>query len=929
MSIDPATTTDRATAPNVVAVVTADDAVLLKGCLEAIGRQVYGPSKVFVVGGDEVVRRLAGEMDASWRPNLRGIYDSMGQGIDFVWSLRQRARPEPDALKALVEDGTRVDAAVAGSKVVDAADREKLVSVGYATDVFDAPYSGLQAGELDQEQYDVIRDVASVADSSMLIRRDLFRGLGGVDPTMPPNSAAVDFCQRARLRGARVVVVPSSVVLYEGQDPAPRWRERAGETRAMIKAYSPLTLLWAIPVAFLVGIVESIVGLFVGRFPLPGLLAAGFWNLVHLPSALSARWQARKGRQAGDEELFRYQVNGSARLRALYEEVLERIRVRFPEGVLSGFSEAVEAGQQRVRNPAFFVGFLGIAFALVATRQIWGQHLPVVGFSLPPAASPVTALNAYAGGWNPAGLGSPEVLHPAVAATALVQFVTFARAGAAVALIVTVAFIAGVFGMVRLLRSWGIGSVPGYLAGIVLMGGPAMGAAAAGTNWGVIPALAALPWAIGATVRPWSGSVRVRAGRVAGAVLAVGLVGAYAPLALVIPLVAAAGWALVGVGTRVGGLGRAAIATVLALPLLIPWVLYADLGGVVTGGDKAFWSPAFVFVAATAVAAGAVLLAGEDVLFAVGAWGSGLSVVGALVARLGTFGAGAEVAAAGQLAAAVGMATVVGAALEAASRRRRLVDSAARFAVVGALAGSFLVVSTLLVGGPGRAGLPADAMTGNFDFAVPVGSPAARVLLFGAEVPGESRDLEGLPYRVIVPPYPTTLDAYLNAPMLGDDALDGLLADLLDGRVRRAGDALASFGIGWVAFTEPSPLQQLFDAQLDLVALRSLNFPVYRNEVPAAIALDAEGRAWVPSSTGYRSPDGRQTNSVVLADNADHRWGPGTWAQDDWRTVVTATGDHIRFRPYPPRRIMAIVAGSWLLVLGGAWVLGRSRKAAR
>src|SRR3972149_11765691 len=57
MSIDPATTTDRATAPNVVAVVTADDAVLLKGCLEAIGRQGDGPAKVVVVAGDEVVRR--------------------------------------------------------------------------------------------------------------------------------------------------------------------------------------------------------------------------------------------------------------------------------------------------------------------------------------------------------------------------------------------------------------------------------------------------------------------------------------------------------------------------------------------------------------------------------------------------------------------------------------------------------------------------------------------------------------------------------------------------------------------------------------------------------------------------------------------------------------------------------------------------------
>ncbi len=923
MSIDPPTTTDRASAPTVVAVVTADDAGLLRGCLAAIGRQVYGPPKVFVVGGDEAVRRVAVEMDASWRPNLRGIYDSMGPDIDFVWALRQRARPEPGALRALVEDGTRVEASVAGSKVVDAGDREVLVSVGYATDVFDAPYSGLQAGELDQEQFDVIRDVASVADTSMLIRRDLFRGLGGVDPRMPPTSAAVDFCQRARLRGGRVVVVPSSVVLYEGRDPAPRWRERAGETRAMIKAYSPLTLAWALPVAFLVGVVESIVGPFIGRFPLPGLLAAGVWNLAHLPSALKARWQARRGREVGDEELFRYQVNGSARLRSLYEEVLEKVRNRFPDGVLSGFNEAVEAGQQRVRNPAFFVGAIAVVFALVATRQIWGQHLPVVGFSLPPASSPTTALGAYAGGWNPGGLGSPEVLRPSVAVAALVQFLTFARSGAAVAVIVLASFVAGIFGMARLLRSWGLGSVTGYLAGMVLMAGPAAGAAAATTHWGAIPAAAALPWAMRAIIRPWTGSRRQVVARFAGAVVSVGIVGIFAPVAIAVPLVAAAGWVAFGAGRRGAALGRAAIATVAALPLLMPWILYVDLGGLVSGGPKAFWAPSPWALAATAVALAAALASGSSVAMAVGGWGGGLAALGIVVSRLGSAGAGVEVGIAGDLAAALGLALVTGAVLHAASQRRRLPGAAARVVIPGAIAGMFLVVTTLLVAGPGRAGLPDDVLTGRFDFAVPESGAPSRVLLFGSAVPGESRDLDGLPYRVIVPPYPTMLDAELNDPRLGDDALHAILLDLLDGRVRRAGDALAPFGIGWVAFTEDSPLQQLFDSQLDLVPLRSLDFPVYRNEVPAAVALAADGSSWIPRGTGFRSPDGSEASSVALAANADYRWGPGQWTQVDWRSRIDRPGSTIGFASYAPRAAMAIGAGAWLFVLLAGVAVGR------
>ncbi|HEX5631076.1 MAG TPA: glycosyltransferase, partial [Acidimicrobiia bacterium] len=469
MSVE--TSTPRPNAPRVVAVISADDADLLVPCLDAVGQQVYGPARVIVVGGNDEVRRVAAAREAMWRPHVGAVYDAIGADFDYVWVLRQRTRPEPGALAALVSDGLRVDASVAGSKVVDAADPELLVSVGYATDVFDSPYTGLQAGELDQAQYDVIRDVAAVAGSSMLIRRDLFRGLGGLDPKMPPVSAAIDFCQRARLRGGRIVVVPSSVVRYQGPDPAPRWRERAGETRAMIKAYSPLTLAWALPLAFLVGLAESIIGIFIGRFALPGVIAAGLWNLFHLPSAVKARFVARRGRAVGDEELFRYQVSGATRLRALWDDVAMRIRARFPEGVLSGFADAVEAGQQRIRNPGFFVGLVVIIFSLVATREIWSERLPVVGYSLPPPDSALATLRAYAGGWNPGGLGSPEVLLPAVAGTAVVQLIALSHGGFAVALLIVAGVIGGAFGMSRLLRNWGFAPASGLLAGVVLMAG--------------------------------------------------------------------------------------------------------------------------------------------------------------------------------------------------------------------------------------------------------------------------------------------------------------------------------------------------------------------------------------------------------------------------------------------------------------------------
>ena len=916
MSTEPATT--RPAAPRVVAVITADDAALLVPCLEAVGRQVYGPSRVIVVGGDDEVRRVAAESEAMWRPHQGAVYDAIGADCDFVWVLRQRARPEPGALAALVQDGVRVDASVAGSKVVDATDTEKLISVGYATDVFDAPFTGLQAGELDQEQYDVIRDVAAVAGVSMLIRRDLFRGLGGVDPIMASTAGAIDFCQRARLRGGRIVVVPSSVIRYEGPDPAPRWRERASETRAMLKAYSPLTLFWAIPLAFLVGLAESILGLFIGRFPLPGVIAAGGWNLFHLPSAIRARFQARRGRAVGDEELFRYQVSGSTRLRTMWDEAAMRMRARFPEGVLSGFADAVEAGQQRIRNPAFFVGLIVIGFSLIATREIWSERLPIVGFSLPPAESALAALRSYAGGWNPAGLGSPEVLHPSVAATALVQLVTLGRGGAAVAVITVASFVAGIFGMNRLLRPHGVAATSGLLAGVVLMAGPATAAVTGNTHWAALPGIAALPWAVASAQ---AGGRALRA--FAATALFAGIGAMFSPAVLPVVLLALVAWTLVGAGPRWRGLAVGGLAVAGAAALLMPWVLYTDLAGFFTDGSAAYWSPGWGVVGALVVAIGGVWLTAEATLGVLTGWGALLVATGTVAARSGALGGGAEAGVMGLSAVALGSGIVAAAALEAGMRRRvwgGFAAAGARLALLGTIV---LIGSTLLLAGSGRAGLPADLFGESFRFAAASATPN-RVLLFGPveSLPGESRTLDGLGYRVLVPPYPANWEARLNEPRMGDEALEQLLRDIMDGEVRRAGDALAGFGVAWVAFLEPSPLELVFESQLDLVPLRSLDFPVFRNEILAAAARSEDGSGWLASGTGYSSPSGRG-GEVTVASNADYRWGPGAWEQLDWANRIDAAEGHVEFSGHSGRRLMALGSGLWALALGAAWLLSR------
>ena len=201
----------------------------------------------------------------------------------------------------------------------------------------------------------MVRDVAAVSGTSMLVRRDLMRGLGAIDDHLATEAAAIDFCQRARLRGARVVLVPSSEVLHPApsERKTPPWREEAGRVRAMIKVYSWVTLLWALPGAFLTGLLEAIAAPVLGRWTLFNWVRTWGWNILFLPSTLIERHRARKGRVVNEGELFRYQLRGSARLRAFGSEAATWLEERFPERAGAGFTGIVEAGQETMRSPGF------------------------------------------------------------------------------------------------------------------------------------------------------------------------------------------------------------------------------------------------------------------------------------------------------------------------------------------------------------------------------------------------------------------------------------------------------------------------------------------------------------------------------------------------------------------------------------------------
>lgn len=893
----------------------------LTDALDAIAAQVYEPSTIAAVGGGEVAQALAKERKISWVPTPTALADLLGPEITHVWFLHDDAEPRPDALGAMVRELERVDASVVGAKLLHADSPETLELVGAATDVFCVPYTGLEQDERDQEQYDVVRDVAYISGACMLVRKDLFLGLGGPDPTMAPNAAGIDFSQRARVAGGRVVVVPSAEVLHRGtcRTGAP-WREEAGQIRALAKAYRGLTLFWVLPAAFLTGLVAAFVHTFTDRRTALGRFALAWaWNLRRLPSTITERKRLQRSRLVGDEELFRYQVQGSVALREVGEVLGDRLRARSSDGRLTNL---VDRGRGFWQQSGFIASLFGLLFVAVATRSIWENGLPVAGFSLPLPDSAWATLRSFAGGWNPAGLGSASPMLPVVGAASLVQLVLFSKAGLASAVMTAGALTAGLWGAGRMLGRLGIGQWGRVIGALALIGGPAARALEGANAWPGLLALGVAPWAIAVAIRPWPQGWRNRVADVGTLALATGALAVFSPVALVLPVSALILGSLLRSGW--GSVPRGLVGTVLAVPLLFPW-FYTATPDWVFSGPSLFWNPSLWTLGLLAVTALLVIGFGDKEISAIAGWGTVLVAMGAAAARTAGLGAGHEVAVAGLVTASLGTALLAGAAVDLSGRlstsrlfRRMLVS-------VGAVGGMAIAVGAFLLIPGGRAGLGPDQFGAQLEFtsARAAAHGVDRVLLIGnaADLPGSTREGAGFAYRLIGGPVPTLTEAWLAGPGVGDMALDATLERISSGDELRPGAALAEFGVRWVVLLGPTPFDQPLETQLDMRPLPGLDYAVFENEVPSPRAVTTDGEAWHWKPPGYWGP---ATARVVVRENAHPRWG-SAWTQNGWANEVDGSKGVVEFNADPTLRLLAELAGVYLLLVLGVATFARKR----
>ena len=466
--------------------VSHDGAAWLSECTAALAAQTRPPQRVVAVdtgSTDDSVAMLAaslGESTVLTRPRTTGLGAAVQAGLDafagapqppgvsadakeWVWVLHDDCAPEPDALRCLLERADASPSAVVlGPKVVSW-DRRRLLEVGVTVDSSGFRETGLEPREMDQGQHDEVGDVLAVGTAGMLVRRDTWDRLGGLDGAWPLVGDDVDFGWRVNAAGGRVLVAPGAVVRHVGALAARDRRADAislpvgAAARAhgmqLVLANTSTWLVLPLVLRYLVEAVLRVVGaVLVLRSPSRArdeIVGLGV-TLGRPHVVFAARRRRRKLRQRAHHEIrgllapaawrWRHAGDALAGLLAGREALDQRQRRRAP----------VETGPVDEHSESFAVDDLGVltrflsrpgvlllvgltVVALIADRGVLGS---VHGGRLLPAPGGASDLwSAYTAGWHGVDLGSTTATPPVVAVLAALSTLALGKVWLAVAIV--------------------------------------------------------------------------------------------------------------------------------------------------------------------------------------------------------------------------------------------------------------------------------------------------------------------------------------------------------------------------------------------------------------------------------------------------------------------------------------------------------------
>ncbi|MFI6918687.1 glycosyltransferase family 2 protein [Nonomuraea spiralis] len=607
--------------PLVTAIVVAHDGGRWLGdTLRALAGQSRRPERVAGVdngsrdGSADLLAQTLGTSNVLTLPRSASFGDAVAEVLDrlppcgpdeWIWLLHDDCAPDRRALEALLTAADQdPKAAVLGPKLRDWLDRRRLLELGVTVGLTGRRDTGLEPREFDQGQHDGTREVLSVSTAGMLVRRDVWERLGGLDPLFPLFRDDLDLCWRVRNAGHKVLAVTSAVAWHA--EAAARRRRRitvsGDHPRRLDRRNAIFVIMANLPFRVMVwALLRNLAGsalrtflFLVGKQPanaLDEMVALGS-ILVHPFRLFKARRARREGRKKGFIRIKRLLTPSGVAYRRLTDMVQSFLAGEGPvesagrhhhsAGEEDEESTPVDTGAVKrfLHRPGVVLMLALAVVSLAAERSLlFGDRLG--GGALVPVTGGAGDLwRFYTEGFHDIGLGSTDWAPPYVGLLALASTLALGKTWLAVSVLLLGSVpLAGASAYLATRHI--IPAVPAraWAAGTYALLPVATGAIAAGRlGTAVVFVLVPVYAALGTTLLSGERRRARRAAWALGLLLAVGT--AFVPL--VYPLFAVLGVlaAVAYGGVRRGVVTSMVIALVVPLALLFPWLagLVADPG---------------------------------------------------------------------------------------------------------------------------------------------------------------------------------------------------------------------------------------------------------------------------------------------------------------------------------------------------------------
>ncbi len=449
---------------------------------------------------------------------------------EWLWFIHDDCAPDRNALKLLLEAvEDRPQVAIAGPKIRDWFDRDRLLEVGVSIAGNGSRWTGLEVGEQDQGQYDSISDVMSVSTAAMLVKRSIFEELGGLDINLALFRDDVDLGWRAHVAGYKAICVEAAVA-YHAEASANELRavdvseaflhrplllDRRNAAYVLLVNSSLWMLPWVALQLFTTSIARAVINLLA---KLPGYagdeIAAVGLLLAHPAELFQARRARKKKRLLSPRVISHFIPSTWSQLQLVLDRVgtlISRAIIPaqdLPDLVQSSYSDIGTVSPEfdeadltpppshsmwksLFKKPQFIIAAVIALISIFASRNRFGS---ISGGALALAPhSGMDLLHSYASAWHLVGLGSSASAPPWMALVGISSLLTLGNAALLITLIFLFAPAISYLAIYRVLMRQGIRRNYGLIGAGIYAASPALWASINQGRLGTLLVIQLLP----------------------------------------------------------------------------------------------------------------------------------------------------------------------------------------------------------------------------------------------------------------------------------------------------------------------------------------------------------------------------------------------------------------------------------------------------